>query len=806
MTSSQTLPGQASVVVIGGGVMGCSTLYHLAKNGVSDAILLERNELTSGTTWHSAAQVRALRSSKNLTDLIRCSISLYSSLEAETGQATGWINKGSLSIATSQDRLDFIRRQEALAQLYGVEATSISVDEARERWPMMNTDDVIGAVWSPQDGRVGPSDLCAALVKGAKSKGAKIFEHCGVTGIKTRDNQVVGIETAVGEIDCDAIAICSGLWSRENAAMAGVDVPVWPCEHFYLLTNPIDGISGNLPTLSDHDSHLYIRDDSGGLLVGCFEPLGKAIDPEQIGHDFSFQLLPEDWDHFEPMLENALHRLPCLADADIRMLLNGPESFTPDGSFMLGESAETRGLFLGCGMNSVGVATGGGAGMALAHCIVEGHTPTDLQEADPKRFPACFNSAAALAARVPEILGTHYAIHYPGTQLHSARNLRHMPLHSHWQAQNAHFGQFFGWERPLYFDKQAEPELCFGKPDWFDQVAREVDYAHREAAVFDQSSFGKIRVRGADAEAFLNRVCANDMTRAPGRAIYSAMLNERGGYESDLTALRIDRNEYRLYVGSSAIRRDMAWLRRHLQPGEQVEIHDQTDAWAVLALMGPKAAAIVRQLGAAELNQLGYFRYCDARIAGVDVQAVRLSYVGEAGWEISCDSRDAPRLLQALLDADARAAGIFAQTSMRIEKRFLAFGHDIDTDINPLQAGLGFTLDWSSDFIGRAALLDIREQAPHSRLVNVVFDSIEAQPLGNEPIYHDDRIIGKTTSAAFGYRVGKPVAIALIDQQDDLQIDGLEVDVDIARGQNAGKITLNAAWDPAGASMRPGAR
>jgi 4-methylaminobutanoate oxidase (formaldehyde-forming) len=797
------LPNHASVVVIGGGVMGCSTLYHLAKAGVSDAILLERNELTSGTTWHSAAQVRALRSSRNLTDLIRYSISLYSSLEAETGQATGWINKGSLSIASNPDRLEFIRRQEALAQLYGVEARSISVDEARERWPMMNTDDVIGAVWSPQDGRVGPSDLCAALAKGAKSGGAKIFEHTGVTGIKTRDNRVVGVETTAGEIGCDAIALCSGLWSRENAAMAGVDVPVWPCEHFYLLTNPIDGISGNLPTLSDHDSHIYIRDDSGGLLVGCFEPVGKAIDPERIGHDFSFQLLPEDWDHFEPMLENALHRLPCLADADIRMLLNGPESFTPDGSFLLGESAETRGLFLGCGMNSVGVATGGGAGMALAHCITEGHTPTDLHEADPKRFPACFNSAAALVARVPEILGTHYAIHYPGTQLHTARSLKCLPLHSRWQARNAHFGQFSGWERPLFFNKQEEPELRFGKPDWFDQVAREVDYAHHEAAVFDQSSFGKIQVQGNAAEAFLNRVCANDMTRPPGRAIYSAMLNERGGYESDLTAIRIAADEYRLYVGSGAIRRDLAWLRRQLKPGEQVEIKDQTDALAVLGLMGPKATAIAAQLGADKLNRLGYFRFCDARIGGIDVQAVRLSYVGEAGWEISCASKDAGSLLDLLLEAGAMPAGIFAQTSMRIEKRFLAFGHDIDTDINPLQAGLGFTLDWNSDFIGHAALLDIRQQAPGSRLVTVVFDSTDAWPLGNEPVYFDNRIIGKTTSAAFGYRVGKPIAIALIDQQGDLEIDGLKVDVDIARSQNAGTITLNAAWDPAGGSMRP---
>ena len=802
MTNNRNLPQQASVIVIGGGVMGCSTLYHLARAGVSDAILLERNELTSGTTWHSAAQVRALRSSKNLTDLIRYSISLYSSLEQETGQATGWINKGSLSIATNPDRLTFIKRQEALAEMHGVAAKSISVNEAQERWPMMNTEDVIGAVWSPDDGRVGPSDLCAALVKGAKSNGAKIFEQTAVTGIKTRDDKIIGIETSAGEIACDAIAICTGLWSRENAALAGVEVPVWPCEHFYLLTNPIDGISGNLPTLSDHDSHLYIRDDSGGLLVGCFEPLGKAIDPAQIGKNFAFQLLPEDWDHFEPMLENALHRLPCLADAGIRMLLNGPESFTPDGSFLLGESAETSGLFLGCGMNSVGVATGGGAGMALAHCIVHGHTPTDLHEADPKRFPPCFNSIAALTARAPEVLGTHYVIHYPGVQLHSARNLKLTPLHARWQAENAHFGQFSGWERALYFDKQREPVLSFAKPDWFDQVGREVAYAHQQAAIFDQSSFGKIRVSGPDAERFLNRVCTNDMTRSPGRVIYTAMLNSRGGYESDLTALRLGSEEYRLYVGSSAIKRDIAWLRRQQLPGERVEFTDVTDAYAVLGLMGPEGGTIAERLAAPELNQLGYFEFCRTGLAGVAVEAARLSYVGEPGWEISCPASQAEQLFDALVAAGAKPAGIFAQTSMRIEKRFLAYGHDLDTDIDPFQADHEFVLDWKSDFIGKAALLDRRDETPTSKLVSIVFDSTDAQPLGNEPVYHAGRIIGKTTSAAFGYRLGKPVAIALLECKTEKNLDGLKVDVDIARSQNAGTITLNAAYDPRGSNMR----
>jgi glycine cleavage system aminomethyltransferase T/glycine/D-amino acid oxidase-like deaminating enzyme len=802
MRAKMKLPAHASVVVIGGGVMGCSTLYHLAKAGVNDAILLERNQLTSGTTWHSAAQVRALRSSKNLTDLIKYSVSLYSSLEQETGQSTGWINKGSLSIATNADRLTFIKRQESLAHLYGVEATSISVAEAKERWPLMNTDDIIGAVWSPGDGRVGPSDLCAALVKGAKSHGAKIYEKTGVLGIKTKDNKIVGVETSAGSIRCDAIALCTGLWSRDNAMKAGVDIPVWPCEHFYLLTNPVDGIEGNLPTLSDHDSHLYIRDDSGGLLVGCFEPVGKAISPERIGEDFAFQLLPEDWDHFEPMLNNAMHRLPCLEQAEVRMLLNGPESFTPDGSFLLGESAETSGLFLGCGMNSVGVATGGGAGMALAHCIMHGHTPTDLHEADPKRFPACFSSVAALTERVPEILGKHYAIHYPGVQWQTARNLRKTPLHRKWVEHQAHFGQFYGWERPLYFGKQAEPVLSLDRPDWFDRVAAEVDNAHNHAAIFDQSTFGKIRVEGRDAESFLNRVCANNMARPPGNAIYTAMLNQRGGFESDLTALRLSADSYRLYVGTSAIKRDLAWLRRQLESNEHVNIIDETEAYAVVGLMGPDSTDIAVRLGAADLNDLAYFQHGSSEIGGVPVEAVRLSYVGEAGWEMTCTANQAGLLFDALSEAGAKPAGIIAQTSMRIEKQFLAYGHDLDTDTNPFQAGLEFAIDWGSDFIGMQSLLRLRDQEPESRMVSIILDDPESVPLGNEPVVSGGRIIGKTTSAAFGYRVGKPVALAQIKTSANQSYDNLSVEVDIAGSNFSGTISLKAAYDPKGSRMR----
>lgn len=799
--SEIAVPSHASVVVVGGGVMGCSTLYHLTEAGVSDAILLERNQLTSGTTWHSAAQVRALRSTRNLTDLIRYSVSLYAKLEEETGQATGWINRGSLSIATSEDRLIHIRRQEALAHLFGVRARSISVGEAKERWPLMNAEDVIGAVWSPDDGRVSPSDLCAALVKGARARGGRIYEGVGVTGILTDAGRIAGIETERGLVLCDAIALCTGLWSRKAAAMANVAAPVWPCEHFYLLTRPIDGIEGNVPTLSDHDSHLYIRDDSGGLLIGCFEPFGKAIDPDRLGEDFAFQLLPEDWDHFEPMMLNALHRLPALKSAEVKTLINGPESFTPDGSFLLGEAGETRGLFLGCGMNSVGVATAGGVGMALAHCIVHGRLPVDLHEADPKRFPSCFNSASALSERVPEVLGKHYEIAYPGRQWATSRGLRPTPLNDRWRSEKAHFGQIYGFERPLYFGRSEEPALTFGKPAWFDRVGREVKQAHEHAAVFDQSTLGKIGVVGRNAEAFLDRICTNDMSRRAGCAVYTLMLNERGGVESDLVALRLDENRYRLYVGTSAIKRDLAWLRRHLDPNESVTLEDETEAYAVLALTGPEAACVAEAVGAGDLNPLGYFRHCEASISGIAVRGVRLSYVGEAGWEITCPARHAEIVYGALHDAGARPSGLFAQSSMRIEKRFLAYGHDLDTGLTPLEAGLNFAICWNKDFIGRTALERCRDRPPKQRIASVVLDYPDAVPLGDEPIYFRDRIIGKTTSAAFGYRLGRPVALATIDTERFGEPQVERVAVGIAGTRYSAAVTFEAAFDPDGARI-----
>ncbi|MFY0610064.1 MAG: FAD-dependent oxidoreductase [Hyphomicrobiaceae bacterium] len=799
MTSSP-LPSHASVVVIGGGIMGCSTLYHLARSGVTDAVLLERNKLTSGTTWHSAAQVRALRHSQNLTRMIQYSADLYSRLEEETGQSVGWIQRGSLSIATTADRLTHVKRQEALAHAYGIEAHSISTGEALERWPLMNASDVLGAVWSPDDGRVSPSDVCAALIKGARNLGVNFHEDTGVTGILTENGRVRGVETVRGTIRCDAVAVCAGLWSREVAAMAGAQAPLLACEHFYLLTKPIDGIDGNMPTLSDHDSHLYIRDDSGGLLVGCFEPHAKPIAPGVLDDKFEFGLLDEDWDHFEPMMQAALHRLPSLETAEVKMLLNGPESFTPDGTFMLGETAETRGLFLGCGMNSVGMASGGGAGMNLAHCIVHGHTAYDLYEADAKRFAPVFNSVEHLVARAPEILGTHYDIAYPGRQLVTARNLRKLPLNTVFNDHQAHFGQVYGWERPLYFGKTAEPQMRFDQPDWFENVRSEVMAAHHSAAIFDVSAFGKIDVSGPDAEAFLLWVCAGYVGRPAGSVIYTAMLNTRGTFESDLTAQRLAPDHYRLFVGTAAVKRDLAWLRRHAE-GFEVTLKDCTQSYAVLGLMGPEAARIAADVGAPELIGVGYFKLGEARIAGCDVRAARLSYVGESGWEITCRWQDAGTVFGALAAAGAQPAGLFAQTSMRIEKGFCAFGHELDGDISPVDVGLSAMTRKAGGFVGAQALRDHERGGAMSRIVSLSFSADAAEPLGHEPIIHDGQIIGQTTSCAYGYRVGRPIALGLVKTP---VAAGTPVTVDIARDRFDATVTIGALFDPDGSRMKAG--
>ena len=813
---TKSLPSQASVVVIGGGVIGCSTLYHLAMAGIRDVVLLERKQLTCGTTWHSAAQVRQLRSTNNLTQLIKYSTELYGSLEEETGQATGWTRTGSLSIATNPDRLIHIKRQAALARLFGVEAEIVGPAEAAEMWPLMRSDDIVGAVYSPNDGRVNPSDLCAALVKGAKAHGAQVFEDTAATGFDIRNGRVHGVHTDAGTIVCEKVVNCAGLWGRQVGAMAGVSVPLYACEHFYLLTQPVEGLGHHMPTLSDHDGHLYIRDEVGGVLAGCFEPQAKPLPLEKLPKDFAFDLLNEDWDHFEPMLENAIHRVPALQTAEVKMLLNGPESFTPDGAFLLGEASEVAGFFVGCGMNSVGIASGGGVGKALSEWVITGEQPMDLHSVDIRRFPKFLSEEKFLHARIPEELGLHYAIDYPGRELQTGRNLRLGPLHDRLAAKGARFGVRMGWERANYFANGSVPNpapLCFGKPAWHDAVAAECHAARNDVAVFDQSSFAKFLIEGADAPAVMQRLAANNVDVEPGKLIYTSLLNSRGGIESDLTVLPLSYDCLALITGTAQIVRDRHWIQRSFKEGERVRIMDITEGIAVLSVMGPKARTLLSRLTNADLSLEGFplYTFQKVQVAGVTMRIARLSYVGELGWELYVPPSAAPlvyfRLFEAGEDLGIRDAGGYALTALRIEKGYRAWGHELSCEDTPLEAGLGFAtkLDTNIPFIGREALEDQRTKGITRRLAHFTFEDPSVHPLGNEPILQNGEPVGQLTSAAFGHTFGRGVAMGYIRLDGRSQAEAVAeggFEVDIAAEPTPVAASLKPPYDPAGERMR----
>jgi len=816
--SPASLPSGAEVVVIGGGIMGCSTAYHLAKFGCRDVVVLERKQLTCGTTWHSAAQVRQLRSSGNLTQLVSNSIALYTALEAETGQNTGWVNNGSINIATDPERMVHMRRQAALARTFDVPVEEISITEAAKLWPLMRTDDLIGAIWSPSDGRVNPSDVCAALSKGARAMGVKFIEDTPVTGFDIKNNRVNGVETGQGRIECKTVVNCAGLWGRDIALMAGADAPLYACEHFYLLTKPIDGIDGHLPTLGAHNEYLYIRDEVGGLLVGSFEPVGKPIAVEDLPRDFAFDLLNEDWDHFEPMMRGAIHRIPALETAQARMLLNGPESFTPDGHFMLGPATGLEGFFVGCGMNSIGLASGGGAGRALAEWIIGGSPAMDLWEVDVRRFQPFQNELAALRERIPEVLGLHYEIAFPDREYTTARDQRMSALHDRLQARGAYFGQRAGWERPRWFvppgvDPASHP-LTFARPGWAGYIASEHRAAREGVVVIDQSSFGKVRVRGRDAEKLLQRVCAGDMSIEPGRMVYTPMLNDLGRYESDLTIMRVSDDEFVLITGSNQAARDMEWLRLHKGDGEDAALSDVSAELAVIGVAGPKSRDVMTGASNATLSNdaFPFYTWAPLEIAGRPVRAARLSYTGELGWEIHVEMAEAGPVYDAIIEVGQahaiRDMGHDAMNCLRVEKGFRAFGRELTADETPLEAGLGFTVktDRGGDFIGRDAFLREKEAGQREaetarRLVHFTFDDPAAYPLGGEPVAQGGKIVGQVTSAAYGHWIGRACAMGYMEGdiktiKDKINVGGFTIDV----GGDVFAVTasLAAPYDPKG--------
>ncbi|UWQ90300.1 FAD-dependent oxidoreductase [Rhodobacteraceae bacterium M382] len=786
-----SLPKQARTVIIGGGVIGCSIAYHLAREGRKDIVVLERSKLTSGTTWHAAGLVRRLRPSATLTKLINYSIDLYKDLEQETGQGTGWTQTGSLSIATNQDRLTTLKRQVSLGRAFGLEAEVVDRKQVEELWPLLHTDDVIGAVYSPVDGRVNPSDVALALSKGARARGVQIFEDTRVTGLQKQGGRISAVEVGDHVIEADEVVIACGLWSREVAEMAGAHMPLYACEHFYILTKPLEqvqalGKGAHLPTLNDQDAFLYARDDVEGLLVGCFEPHAKGLPMEKLPADFSFDLLGEDWDHFMPMMENALHRIPALEQAEVRMLLNGPESFTLDSQFMMGESPEVPGLFLMGGMNSTGIALAGGAGMAMAEWIMAGEPTMELNEADIRRFGPEMNVLGALEARIPEVLGRHYDIAYPGRSMDTARGQRRSPIHSGLQQVGAKFVSRAGWERVEHFggDENHLP-LTFEAPKWRDQVGAEVAACRDGAAILDQSAFGKIMVQGPDACDFLNRVCAADMDVAAGRIVYSQILNARGGIESDITVQRHGADTYMLIVGAGEVVRDMKRLRE-TKGDFRVEVTDVTSGYAILGLAGARAAEILQKASTAKLPNIGRFRFAPVEIGLASGWAGRLSFTGEEGFELYIPADMAMAAYEALIAAGATHAGLFASGSLRIESGFRAWGHEMSPGVTPFEAGTEAFIGWDSDFVGKDALLAARTTPPKRRIVSMLFDDPDALPIHDEPICRDGQVVGQITSAAWSYRFGRSVALAMIDAplealvSQDI-VDGFEVEIACTR-------------------------
>lgn len=813
---AQDLPDQASVVVIGGGVMGCSTAYHLAKLGVKDVVLVEREKLGCGTTWHSAANVRALRSTASLTRLVRYSIELYSSLEKETGQATGWRNTGSLSIAVNADRVTHLKRQATLARTFGVPVEMVDAKESKRLWPLMRTDDVLGAAWSPADGRVNPADTCAALVKGAKANGARVFEETPVTGFEKTKGRVGAVLTPRGRIECKQVALCAGLWSRNVAKLAGASAPLYACEHFYLLTHPMEGVDRHLPTLGAHDEYLYMRDEVGGLLVGCFEPDPKPLPLERLPQRWAFQLLDEDWDHFEPMMRNAIHRIPALETAKARTLLNGPESFTPDNSFMVGESPDLKGFFLGCGMNSVGVASSGGAGRALAEWMIGGAPTLDLWEVDPRRFPRAGNNLKALAERIPETLGIHYVVAYPGREPLTARGQRRTPFHDRLAAKGAHFGARAGWERALWFHprgKKIPLDLTFGRPKWFEALAAEHRAARENVAVVDQSTFGKLLVQGADAEALLQRLCANDVGVAPGRVVYTGLLNEKGGFESDLTLHRLSEDSFLLVTGTAQVVRDKDWIERHAAAGDRVAVADVTSAYAVLGVAGPRVRELLARVSPADFSNAAfpYYTWQEIEIGYGVARAARVSYTGELGFELYVGCEFAAHVYDALAEAGAELGlidiGIDALTSLRIEKGYRAWGAELSPEDTPFEAGLGFAVKLGKQvpFVGREALLKQRKEGVKRRLVLFTLEDASAHPFGREAIVHEGRIVGQVTSAAFGHTLGRAVAMGYVPGEparieDMIRKGGFEIE--IACERFPATASLEAPYDPKSLRIR----
>ena len=768
------LPSSARVVIIGGGISGCSVAYHLAKLGWTNIVLLERKKLTSGTTWHAAGLVGQLRASQNMTRLAKYSADLYRTLEAETGLATGLRQCGSITVALTAERQEELRRQAAMARVFGVEVNELSPLDILSLYPHLNMKDVVSGVHLPGDGQADPGNIALALAKGARMLGAQIVEGVIVNEVTQADGRVTGVTWQQGEetgtIATEHVVNCGGMWGRDLAARNGVTLPLHACEHVYIVTESIPGLA-QLPVLRVPDECAYYKEDAGKILLGAFEPKAKPWGMNGIPADFCFDQLPEDFDHFEPILEAAVNRMPILAEAGIHTFFNGPESFTPDDRYYLGEAPELTGYWVAAGYNSIGIVSSGGAGMALAQWMNDGEPPFDLWEVDIRRAQPFQKNRRYLQERVTETLGLLYADHFPYRQMATSRGIRRSPLHEHLKARGAVFGEVAGWERANWFADEgqtAEYEYTWGRPNWFKNSRSEHMALRETVGLLDMTSFGKIRVEGRDALAFLQRMCANQMDVAIGRIVYTQMLNERGGIECDLTVTRLYENTFFLVVPGATLQRDLAWLRRHLGD-EFVVTTDVTAAESVLPLMGPNARNLLSAISPADLsNDFHPFGTAHEIEVGMTLaRAHRVTYVGELGWELYIPTDQAAHVFEALVAAGSdhglKLCGLHAMDSCRIEKGYRHFGHDITDEDHVLEAGLGFAVKTDKGaFIGREAVLRKRDAGLARRMLQFRLTDPEPLLFHNEPILRDGVIVGYLTSGNYGHALGGAVGLGYV--------------------------------------------
>ena len=812
------IPTHARAVIVGGGVSGCSVAYHLAKLGWTDVVLLERRQLTCGTTWHAAGLVGQLRGSRNMTRLAKYSTDLYARLEAETGLSTGFRQTGSITVALTAHRREEILRQAALARAFGVEAHEMSPAEVAARYPHLNPDGVTAGVWLPNDGQIDPAGVAQALARGARARGARIVEGAKVVAVTARDGRVTGVDWAMGaergHLAAEVVVNCGGMWGRDLAAASGVALPLHACEHFYVVTEAIAGLP-QLPVLRVPDECAYYKEDAGKILLGAFEPRAKPWGMDGIPEAFCFDQLPEDVEHFEPILEAAIHRMPVLAEAGIHTFFNGPESFTPDDRYYLGEAPELGGYWVAAGYNSIGIVSSGGAGMALAQWIEDGAPPFDLWEVDIRRAQPFQRNRRYLAARVTETLGLLYADHYPHRQPETARGVRRSVLHDALAARGAVFGEAAGWERANWFAAEGQERdyrYDWGGQNWFANQRAEHMALREGVGLLDMSSFGKIRVEGRDACALLQHLCASDVDVAAGRVVYTQMLNARGGIECDLTVTRLSETAFLLVVPAATVRRDMAWLGRHL--GDRFAVAtDVTAAEAVLPIMGPKAREVLAACSPDDWSN-GAFPFGTAREVEIGMgvaRAHRVSYVGELGWELYVPTDQAAHVLEAILEAGAphglTLCGLHAMDSCRLEKAFRHWGHDITDEDHVLEAGLGFAVKPDKgDFLGRDAVLAKRDAGLARRLVQFRLRDPDAHLHHNEPVLRDGRIVGHLTSGGYGHALGGAIGLGYVPCARPGEAPGemlaSRYAVEIAGRHVAAEASLRPLYDPRGARMR----